>query len=548
MTTDLIKTLLRHLPRYAEEEGDFFSVSRQSLIDKLCEQQTTVERTVAENTIALIETLLDTLSVLNATYLQKGEWCFVSFPAQMLALSVLTAWSDAESRLFAPNFWNTQGISNDKRNQQRDSLHFIESARQQNHASLQAQPIRYCYVAWGIIKLDGRILFYQREDTQKRFDKNAGDFVLIGGRSNQYDLPSTADMPTVVSQLQSENSSLIIQALPETLKREIREEVNLDFEKHYQFKPWRSLKPYQQVQGAAPNHALTEYYIVIYLIELTLEGYLCLQQQYKVNERLAWFAIADAVHGETADNKSSYIKALIDDFDNNREGLISELTALLDSFSAGYLFAPQNYALTFLIDAERPISAGPLGKGKKLDVVLTSRLAQLLLGLAAHNCGFEFAATEKNIAFHPYGWIDVSNCPKLQAELLQLAALLINTDVVLENIHDTLFRLSISPAVIYFDETLFTCSVTKADMATTVKKKIPLTIERKAITTALGVTNVKTETFIVTLDFAHNLQKISNREFSTVYWFSVTWTWLSYKLKRSRSNYVKEKQVMVVRR
>ncbi len=33
-----------------------------------------------------------------------------------------------------------------------------------------------------------------------------------------------------------------------------------------------------------------------------------------------------------------------------------------------------------------------------------------------------------------------------------------------------------------------------------------------------------------------------------MYWFSVTWTWLSYKLKRSRSNYVKEKQVMVVRR
>jgi len=33
-----------------------------------------------------------------------------------------------------------------------------------------------------------------------------------------------------------------------------------------------------------------------------------------------------------------------------------------------------------------------------------------------------------------------------------------------------------------------------------------------------------------------------------LYWFSVTWTWLSYKLKRSRSNYAKEKQVMVVRR
>ena len=33
-----------------------------------------------------------------------------------------------------------------------------------------------------------------------------------------------------------------------------------------------------------------------------------------------------------------------------------------------------------------------------------------------------------------------------------------------------------------------------------------------------------------------------------VCWFSVTWTWLSYKLRRTRSQYVKEKQVMVVRR
>ncbi len=33
-----------------------------------------------------------------------------------------------------------------------------------------------------------------------------------------------------------------------------------------------------------------------------------------------------------------------------------------------------------------------------------------------------------------------------------------------------------------------------------------------------------------------------------MYWFSVTWTWLSYKLKRCRSNYVEKKQVMVVRR
>ena len=34
------------------------------------------------------------------------------------------------------------------------------------------------YVAWGIIKLDGNILFHQREDTQKRYEKNTGNYVL----------------------------------------------------------------------------------------------------------------------------------------------------------------------------------------------------------------------------------------------------------------------------------------------------------------------------------------------------------------------------------
>ena len=83
------------------------------------------------------------------------------------------------SRSFAANFWTTQGVSNGKKDQQRDVLRVVENARNENHASQQAQPIRYCYVAWSIVKLDGNILFYQREDTQKRFDKSAGDYGLI---------------------------------------------------------------------------------------------------------------------------------------------------------------------------------------------------------------------------------------------------------------------------------------------------------------------------------------------------------------------------------
>lgn len=513
MTTDLIKTLLQNLPRYAEEEGDFYSVPRENLINALCHQHQ-LERAIAKNTINLIETLLDTLSVLNTAYLQKGEWSFISFPAQLLATSLLTAMSDHESRFFADNFWNTQGIADAKKNQQREVLKIVENKRHECHASHNAKPIRYIYVAWSIIKLNGNILFYQREDTQKRFDKKAGDYGLIGGRLNQHDVPDAMAMPALLTELQSENSALIKKALPETLKREIREEVGLVFEQHYRFKLWRSLKPYQQVQGSAPNHALTEYYLDIFQIELTLEGYLFLQQQIKRDDRLVWFAIDEVVKGETADGKFAYIKALVDDFDNNRLALKTELLALPDSFAAGYLVDPPKYGLTLLVDAEKPLLTGVLGKEKPLDLVLTSRQLAVLLGLAAYCRGFEFATVEQNIIFHPYGWIDVKNNPALQAELMQLAELIKDTDLIIENYQDVLFRLSVNPDVVYFDEALFTYTVHKADLIGT-KTKIPVSIQRKAFATALGMVSTKAEEFKVTLEFAYKLHQLSENQFSS---------------------------------
>jgi len=72
MSTPLIQSLIPHLPHFAEEDGDFYSVPRDALINVLC-QQNRLDRALAENTIALIETLLDTLAVLNTGYLQKAS-------------------------------------------------------------------------------------------------------------------------------------------------------------------------------------------------------------------------------------------------------------------------------------------------------------------------------------------------------------------------------------------------------------------------------------------------------------------------------------------
>jgi 8-oxo-dGTP pyrophosphatase MutT (NUDIX family)/Arc/MetJ family transcription regulator len=501
-----IKNLISYLPRYAEEEGDFYAVKREDLINALCSEY--VNQAVAENTVNLIENLLDTLAVLNTDYLQKGEWCFISFPAQLLALSVLTAMSDKESRLLADNFWNTQGISDDKKNKQRDLLRAIETNRVEYHAVHNAPPIRYIYVAWSIIKLDDAILFYQREDTHKRFDKTAGDYGLIGGRLNQWDIPYfSTNKQRCLQTVQSQNVS-IKAVLPETLKRELREEAGLIFDKHYTFTLWRELKPYRQVQGSAPNHAFTEYYLSIFNIELTLAGYIFLQQKINADNRLVWFSMADIEKGETADGKVAYIKALFNDFDDNRGALISELITLPSSFDNRYSFKRDKYGLTLLQNTDKPLFAGVLGKEKVFDIVLTKRQQSILWGLAAHSRGFEFSEWNENIFLHPCGWLELQDNTELQSELMILVDLFKQTDFKIENQQNKFFRWSVDPSMIYFDAQLFTYTVQQADLNSK-KLKVDIVIRRAAILTAFGLTADKVEVFTITRTLARNLHKLS---------------------------------------
>ena len=513
MTAETIKTLLNHIPRYAEEEGDFYSVSREELIDVLC-LKNEVSREVAENTIGLVENLLDTLAVLNSTYLQKGEWCFVSFPAQLLVMSLLTAMSDQESRLFASNFWNTQDISNDKKDQQRDILHHIETQRVACHTVQGAMPIRYIYVAWGIIKLDNQILLYQREDTQKRHDKSAGDYGLIGGRLNQNDIPLFSDdTKACLQMLQSDHIEFIKESLPNTLKRELHEEAGLIFETHYKFKPWRMLKPYSQVQGSAPNHAYTQYYFEIFHIELTLEGYLFLQQKVKSDERLVWFSIDEFVEGKTTEGKIAYLKALISDFNNDPAELKSTLIELQKSFISNYSYHPKksnDYALTIPLCPELPTLFGFKGKEKSLELKLSERQLAILLGLAAHNRHFEFDSSFNNVVLHPHGWIEVQNDGALQKELIELVQLFKQTPFGIENHQDKFFRLSIEQSMTYFDDKCFIYSVSSEDLKS-IKSKIEITLTRLPIQTAFGITHEIKEVFSISLNLASGLQELSEQ-------------------------------------
>ncbi len=480
----LINELILNLPRFSEECGDFYAVERDFLIEKIC-QKTGIDRSIAENTVNLCENLLGSLAVLDDACLQQGSWRFTSFPAQLMALSVLTILSDTNSKFFKQDFWNTSGISDYQKDEQRNILKIVENKRLAEHLTNGAKPIRYIHVAWSLIKCDGQILFHQREDTKKRYEKTAGNYGLVGGRVNQSDMTYfDGNLKEKLCTLQSDKVDAIKPALTETLKREILEEVGLIYEKHYLFKPWRTLKPYQQVQGAAPNHALTQYFFTIFSIELTLEGFFYLQKKVGEDERLVWFSLDDISEGKRQDDKTAYIHALYKDFDDDKAALKQALSELEDSFSANYLVNKKDYGITLTTDQLTPLIAGKFGKEKPLSIDVTAEQISLLLGLGAHLRGFKMSNLNNHIVFHPHGWIEVLNDRHVIDALVKLSEKELEP-LKVENKEDRYFRLSMSPQSVFFDDSFFSFSIDEQDFLKR-EGKVALKMQRSAMKTPLG--------------------------------------------------------------
>ena len=289
------------------------------------------------------------------------------------------------------------------------------------------------------------------------------------------------------------------------------------FETHYTFKPWRILKPYNQVQGSAPNHAYTQYHFEIFHIELTLEGYLFLQQKVKSDERLVWFSIDELAEGKTTDGKIAYLKALVNDFDGNLQAMKLNLIELSNSFHPNYLYQPKkqnDYALTLPSDNKGQILFGFKGKEKLLDVSLTKRQFAILFGLAAHNRSCKFDYTPESIVFHPHGWVEVKGDKYLQKELVELSLLFKPAEFIIENQQDKLFRLSVEPSMIYFDDKCFSYHVSSEEL-NGIRTKIPITLTRLPIPTVLGIVCGVKETFIISLNLANGLQKLSQKQHSS---------------------------------
>jgi len=484
---NIIKSLLRLLPQHAEEGSDSYAVSRSDMLHQIAIESGQSSECVS-GSLDTIEQILDSLSVLDRKELSKGNWRFISFPAQLVTKSILQTMADPDSRYFPEHHWDTNNITVEHKESLRGLLHEIESSRYENHRLHQANPIRHIYVAWSFIKLDEKFLFRLREDVKKRHDIESGDYGLIGGRVNQTDLHYIDDPIERLKLLQSDKLVDDKRCFENALRREVEEETGLVHPEHYSYFVTQSLLPYEQVEGSAPNHGLTIYHFKLFAIKLTLDGYLELSRVLEISDqdRFIW-CDESQIKSKNCNGKQLYINALIDHFQGGVESLMYEIDeSFTSTFNIKKESKPAYYALVFPHSFNHAVKEanGPrsLSAYPGMDYLSGEDLA-ILLGLAAHIRGFKFDEVSEGVDLLPFGWVDTLGSKTLNNALLNLSRCF---PEMVKMHRERYFQLSVEPSLIYFDETFFNFSVDERKLSDQFVNTVDFILRRSPIETAIG--------------------------------------------------------------
>lgn len=449
MSLPAIQCILNLLPHYAEEGNICTSVVVQDVV-KIISKDAQISKEAATATVAFVQRMFDSLALLDRQQLLQGRWQFVSFPAQLLANSLLCVLADDGQNLLDAHYWE-QGAHRpeDVIEEQRNLLRTLELHRVGLHRQQSAVPIRFVYVAWGIIKLGGRFLMHHREDKARR---KTGNYVFPGGRFNLTDLPPASQTASTLPRLQCAASPEALAHLHNTFTREMQEETGLNHSEHYDFRLWRSLKPYCEVEGSRNNHAYTEYMIQVYEVVLTASGQIRLFDQLcEYPERFSWFELDDLTRKTTPDGKVAYINALLADLGDN---LSAALEKVQESFVDRLLYQDETDALDIPFNSESSLLRGKTGKERPVEVKLNDQECAALWGLACHAKQLEFSSVRDAVLL-PCGWVKVLDDGVVKQ--MQVVAEKLNRAgfTLIESRDQTYFRLSATPNIIFLDESQF---------------------------------------------------------------------------------------------
>lgn len=437
------------LPSTAEEGNVSDAANVSGIVSALADGACcTVEE--AAKFIQTIEHIFRALGVLDEQLLEEGAWRFVSFPASLLARSLIATLSVSGQRLFPPGYWE-QGAHqpDDVIEEQRELLRQLESRRVRFHPDGTPAPIRVVHVAWAFFRLDGRLLLCHRED---RHRPEVGNYVLPGGRSNAMDWTGTRQDFLVCSSVPGKRLPPGI--LERTLIRELEEELGLTYPEDFGFLPWRELAPWRQVEGARNHQAYTEYLITGYIIRLTRKGELRLHGG---RAHTAWLTIAELEKQRTLDGKTAYLDALVADLGTDFTTTLESIPeALADERLRG-----ESDAADIPAASGTPMLIGKTGKEKSLPLAtLSERAHGLLFGLAWHAKGLGFE--QPSVALLPRGWVALSE------DLLEIATGLARdcaeAGVAIVEVDSTGYaRLLVAPEALFFDASLYRFSFCPVD-------------------------------------------------------------------------------------
>ena len=374
----------------------------------------------------------------------------MSFPAQLVANSLLTGLADENQDFFESDYW-VQGAHRPDEivEEQRNLLRSLELRRAMAHRQHAAKPIRYIYVAWGLIRIDGKFLLHHREDIARR---QIGNFVLPGGRLNLSDLPKELQLAEALPLIQRAGSTYAIAALERTLVREMFEEVGLRHREHFEFRNWRRLRPYREVEGAKNNHAFTEYLIEVFEVTLTQSGQVRLFEKLSASpDRFSWFSPTDLARKARPDGRAAYVEAL---HANLGVDLADRLEQVPESFFDQSIRQDETDSVDVPVDATSPLSCGRTGKERPVKVALTDEERRTLFGLAWHAKGLEFSETGDAVLL-PSAWAKVSGAD-LQSSLNHLGEKLRGAGIELIECRDQEFyRVPLSQSLIFFDRSRY---------------------------------------------------------------------------------------------
>jgi 8-oxo-dGTP pyrophosphatase MutT (NUDIX family) len=476
LTSDLLAAISGVLPRIAEESSDREAIPEASLIQRLSSASGVgLERASAE--LAVVRRLLQALSALDERCLASGEWAFVSFPAYLMARSLLCGLGSADFRLLDRGFWDPSDYRIDR---QRALIKNSEELRVALPTGLV--PIRRVWVSWAWIALDGRFLVVRREDPALHREGSRGQFVFPGGRISPQDLPNLPlgerldffDPDREVEPVISANAFIT------TLKRELEEELGIAVNDLDTQEPTGNAIRFRALEGGKSAFSATEYRIQPFKISLTDSGKTRLLRCLAAHpDRFDWFTAEELEAGVNAAGAKAFVDAI------RHKGMKLDPTSHDIAVSKA---TPIQDPIDIPGSVGEPFSIGITGRERQVHVALDSDDVGILAWLLALRRGEQPSELAPNVAVvRGRGWVFVGQ-DEVLSRLKALAAKLEAKGLHLLDFHERAVRLNaVTP---YFSPALLSLEIHDERRG----KAYSLTMSRRSLQSALGIIPERTAT------------------------------------------------------